>query len=74
MTSRKTKCERCAAKDAAIAAKIAAGWDGEDTEPMRDKSRLYADFLKRKADTAPDSGLVWISAVDAEEISILLRK
>jgi hypothetical protein len=41
--------------------------------PKRDKRRLYADFLERKAVEAPDSGLVWISAVDAEEIALLLR-
>ena len=41
--------------------------------PKQDKRRLYADFLKRKANEAPDSGMVWIAASDADAISILLR-
>jgi hypothetical protein len=41
--------------------------------PKQDKRRIYADYLKRKADDAPDSGMVWIAASEAEEIAILLR-
>jgi hypothetical protein len=39
----------------------------------QDKRAVYAAYLAKKAETAPDSGVVYIAASEAEEIALLLR-